>query len=491
MIIQAGQLIGGKYELERMLGKGSMGEVWRARHSTLDDAYAVKLIDLRTVPDAGARFRMEAHIASKLSKKTRHIVSVTDHGEQGSLAYLVMQLLEGQPLDERILRGAPLPFAEVSMIVSQVSRALAHAHAEGFVHRDLKPANIFLTADEDGHLVVKLLDFGIARNLTQRRERDKFATAKDTIVGTPSYMSPEQTRGLSSLDHRCDLWALAVVAYEALTNALPFEGETLQDILISIGIGRQIPISTRRHDLPAAVVAFYERAFAEEIDDRFSSAKDLAQTFASAVDAGGSARPAMASVPSYPPPHESLGTMPGISPSMVPPPPRLPTAGSPAGSEGSVSESSRTLRLPMRRALPRGAWIGLAVFLAGLAFVTVRLLRTSPPDEDPASSLAQPPHVAPPPVLAPSAASSAAPTSLEFSAEDLEFGAAEEKGHGRRRPRPITHIATSGEPRVTDAGPPAAEPTVSSTASSPPPSPPPPLKAVPAPARSIDKAEVF
>ena len=123
--------------------------------------------------------------------------------------------------------------------MTQVARALKHAHAEGFVHRDIKPANVFLTKDEDGRTVVKLLDFGIARSRTPIRTRSPFATAKDTIVGTPAYMSPEQTIGHEAVDHRCDLWSLAVVAYEALSGAQPFEGETLQDILISIGIGRQ------------------------------------------------------------------------------------------------------------------------------------------------------------------------------------------------------------------------------------------------------------
>jgi serine/threonine protein kinase len=215
--VEPGQLIGGKYELERLLGKGSMGEVWRARHATLEDSYAVKLIDVRRVPDAAGRFQLEAHIAAKLSKKTRHIVSVTDHGEDDQLAYLVMQLLEGVSLEQHIDEAAPLPTSEVATIVTQVARALKHAHDEGFVHRDIKPANIFLTKDEDGRTVVKLLDFGIARSRTKVATRSPFATAKDTVVGTPSYMSPEQTLGIQAVDHRCDLWSLAVVAYEALS----------------------------------------------------------------------------------------------------------------------------------------------------------------------------------------------------------------------------------------------------------------------------------
>ena len=103
----------------------------------------------------------------------------------------------------------------------QVARALGYAHAEGIFHRDLKPANLFLTKDEDGRLLVKLLDFGIARGSAAFRTRSPVATGKDMVLGTPSYMSPEQAGGLDTLDHRCDLWALAVVAYESLTREAP------------------------------------------------------------------------------------------------------------------------------------------------------------------------------------------------------------------------------------------------------------------------------
>ena len=456
--MERAQLIAGKYELERLLGKGSMGEVWRARHATLDDAYAVKLIDLGTMPDAGARFQMEAHIAAMLSKRTRHVVSVTDHGEQGELAYIVMELLEGESLDERIQKHAPLPLAEISTIVSQVSRALAHAHAEGFVHRDLKPANIFLTKDEDGQLVAKLLDFGIARAVEGRLPRSPFATAKDTIVGTPNYMSPEQARGLDTLDHRCDLWALAVVTYEALSGGHPFEGETLQDIFISIGIGRQTPLRSRREDLPEPIYAFYDRGFAHEIEDRFESADELARAFSDAAGVAGD--PRVARAPSLP----------------VAPPPMPPLRAS-SPSHSSVSTSSAPARESRRL-----WWLALVLLLSGVIFVAVRALRGATPEAlPPPLTVVQPPPVAT--QVVPSVESPARPSPSTAPSVGTQQSA------DRRRPlaAPPHNIDASVAAPPPSSAPPAHASSPTPMPSSPPDTPP----KVPAPARSIDRGEIF
>jgi eukaryotic-like serine/threonine-protein kinase len=276
--IDVGTIIAGKYELVRLIGKGAMGEVWLATHSSLGEKFAIKLVeptdDIEAETAAG-RFQLEAQIAAKLSRKTRHIVSVSDHGEENGLAYLVMELLEGESLEARVRRDGALPTAEVAAIVSQVARALSLAHDEGIFHRDLKPANVFLTHDEDGRLIVKLLDFGIARALKPFKTRSPFATSKDMVLGTPSYMSPEQARGLDSLDYRCDLWALAVVAYEALTKSIPFEGDTVEDIFLSICTFRVVPVRARRAELSESYEAFFATAFAANIEDRFRTAADL------------------------------------------------------------------------------------------------------------------------------------------------------------------------------------------------------------------------
>ncbi|MBX3211092.1 MAG: serine/threonine protein kinase [Labilithrix sp.] len=282
MNIDVGQVIAGKYELVKLLGKGAMGEVWLANHNSLGGQFAIKLVeptdDIEAETAAG-RFQLEAQIAAKLSRRTRHIVSVSDHGEEKGLAYLVMELLEGESLEARTKRVGALALPEVAAIVSQVARALSLAHEEGIFHRDLKPANVWLGRDEDGRLLAKLLDFGIARSAKPFRTRSPFATSKDMVLGTPSYMSPEQARGLDTLDHRCDLWALGVVAYEALTTRIPFEGETVEDIFLSICTFRVVPALARRADLPPEIEGFFARAFAPSLEERFASAAELTEAF--------------------------------------------------------------------------------------------------------------------------------------------------------------------------------------------------------------------
>jgi eukaryotic-like serine/threonine-protein kinase len=286
--IDVGQIIAGKYELVRLLGQGAMGTVWLARHDTLGGEFAIKLVDtegeIAEEEGAAGRFQLEAQLSAKLSRRTRHIVSVSDHGEEDGLAYLVMELLEGESLEARIKRGEPLSVGLTAAILIQIARALSIAHAEGVFHRDLKPGNIFLSNDEDGRLLVKLLDFGIARSVKPVTTRSAFATGKDMVLGTPSYMSPEQARGLPGLDHRCDVWALAAVAYEALTGNIPWNGETVEDIFLSICTHRVVPIRERRADLPEAIDSFYVRAFSTKIEDRFQTAEELVAEFAGLAD---------------------------------------------------------------------------------------------------------------------------------------------------------------------------------------------------------------
>jgi serine/threonine protein kinase len=290
--MQVGHVVAGKYELVRLLGQGSMGAVWVAHHQTLGEKVALKVLG-NEPPDGGiedrstaaARFLFEAQVAARLSRKTRHVVRVTDHGEEDGVDYLVMELLEGQTLERRLMLR-PISFGEVRAVVTQVARALEEAHAEGLIHRDLKPANIFLTRDEDGQLLVKLLDFGIARTMHTRVVSVPFATAGGLVWGTPGYMGPEQGRA-AALDTRWDLWALATIAYEALTGELPLPGTEAEELLENLYRRRLIPIHERRPDLPAGLTEFFTRAFAEHIEQRFASASDLALAFERAIEKGG------------------------------------------------------------------------------------------------------------------------------------------------------------------------------------------------------------
>jgi len=285
--IDIGYVVAGRYELKRLLGHGSMGEVWAANHRGLGETVALKLLThapsacrLESQSRGTARFRFEARLAAHLSRKTRHVVRVSDYGEEGGLPYLVMELLEGQTLEARLVEGPLLP-TEVAIVVGQIARALEEAHADGVVHRDLKPANVFLTRDEDGAFVAKLLDFGIARTVCSNSDAPP-VTANGLWFGTPGYLSPEQAR-MQKLDTRCDLWALATVAYEALTGELPIAGAAADELIANLHARYFIPIHERMPQLPTTLAAFFERAFAERIDSRFATASELAAALEHAV----------------------------------------------------------------------------------------------------------------------------------------------------------------------------------------------------------------
>lgn len=295
-LVEAGHVVGRKYQLVGMLGRGSMGEVWLGHHLTLRERVAVKLLargigDDEEESSAAARFRFEAQVAARLSRQTRHIVRVTDHGEEDGLAYLVMELLEGQTLANRLLLRERPTLGFVTRLVAQIARALVIAHTEGVVHRDLKPANVFLTQDEDGQLLVKLLDFGIARTMHTRRVAPSFRTADGVVFGTPGYMSPEQARAAKP-DAGCDLWALASVAYEALTGEIPVLGASTEELVENTIDARVVRLSTRAPEWPDALSAFFDRAFAASIQDRYINAQELAAAFERATGADVSLAPA-------------------------------------------------------------------------------------------------------------------------------------------------------------------------------------------------------
>jgi serine/threonine-protein kinase len=199
------------------------------------------------------------------------------------LAYLVMELLEGRTLDDYLLHRGSMPPAHVADLVAQIARGLEHAHEERVVHRDLKPANVFLTRDEDGAPLVKILDFGIARLMRTSRTASAFSTASNVVLGTPGYMSFEQAYGLSEPDASFDLWALATIAYEALTGELPVPGLDIRELLVNLRNRHFVPIHERDPGLPRALAGFFERAFAERVCDRYPNASELAHAFECAI----------------------------------------------------------------------------------------------------------------------------------------------------------------------------------------------------------------
>ena len=233
-MIKEGQVLNQRYRLVRPLGQGSQAFVWVAEHLALGSQVAVKLIDpeLAKQDDARERFRREATAAAKL--RSAHVVQILDHGIEGDQPFIVMELLEGEDLFSRLDREGELNLPEVSRIVTHVSRALMRAHAEGIIHRDLKPENVFIAPNEDEE-IVKVLDFGVAK-ITTPHKSQMTKTGAGTLIGTPHYMCPEQVKGIGEIDHRSDLWSLAVIAYQAATGHLPFDSEGIGDLLIKISL---------------------------------------------------------------------------------------------------------------------------------------------------------------------------------------------------------------------------------------------------------------
>jgi len=278
MDVGVGTLVTPNVRLVRPIGEGAMGEVWLADHLTLETQVAVKFINEDVASDAPSsldRFRREASAAAKI--KSPHVVQTFDQGvmEDGT-PYIVMELLHGESLGDRLDRVARLTMRQTAMVVSQVSKALRAAHRAGIIHRDIKPENIYLIPFEDGKLI-KVLDFGIAKQT--RMPESRRLTQDGLLIGTPEYMCRDQIVKLGAVDFRSDLWALAVVAYECLTGSLPFDGPTLGMVCANIINSKYTPATALREDLPPDVDAWFERALHAKPEERFESAKEMAASF--------------------------------------------------------------------------------------------------------------------------------------------------------------------------------------------------------------------
>jgi serine/threonine protein kinase len=227
-----GAIIGGRYRVLGRIGEGGMGVVYRVEHTLMQKELALKLLrpEVSTIPQVAKRFEREARASCQLDHP--NIVRVTDFGrEPNGMLFLVMELLVGESLLDRLARGAAMPIDEGLEIVDQLLSALDHAHGREIVHRDLKPDNVMLSR-RDGATVVKILDFGIAKVASIPIEPDHPPlTQRGMVFGTPQYMSPEQASG-ETVDGRADLYTVGVILYQMLTRRLPFDGEDMSSILM-------------------------------------------------------------------------------------------------------------------------------------------------------------------------------------------------------------------------------------------------------------------
>lgn len=282
-----GAVIAGKYRLVSLLGKGAMGEVWRTEHTTLGAAVAIKLIDVDLLGPGNLnnnevvqRFFREAKAAAAL--RSPHVVQILDHGYDGRIPYIAMEMLEGETLEQRLDRIRVLPPMMTATVITHVARAIGKAHEAGIVHRDLKPGNVFLVKNDDDE-IAKVLDFGIAKIAPGALGAEGgLATRTGSVVGTPCYMSPEQALGNKSIDHRADLWSLGVIAFECICGVRPFDSEALGDLIVQI-CARPLPIPSEvvaasGVPLPDNFDAWFAKACSREPNERFQSARELAES---------------------------------------------------------------------------------------------------------------------------------------------------------------------------------------------------------------------
>lgn len=259
----------------RRVGGGGMGSVYEVEHLRTGHRRALKIISSEYASHERfmTRLMREARVAATL--RTPYVTETLDAGTLGDgSAYVLMELLEGRPLLDLVRERGRLESKEVAWIAAQVCEGLAVAHAAGIVHRDLKPENIFVVPAEDGTVQIKILDFGISLFTGTMADKIDRLTRAGTILGTPFYMSPEQTTG-SSVDLRSDIYSLGIVMYEALSGRLPYEAETMGELFLKMGTGECFPLHYHVPEIDPAFEKVVHRAFHRSADERFQTATEL------------------------------------------------------------------------------------------------------------------------------------------------------------------------------------------------------------------------
>ena len=280
----------GRYQIVRLMGRGGMGAVYEATHLDLKKRVAIKTLHpaVAATPGARARFLREGEAASRI--RHPNVVDVTDVGAEAGVAYLVMEFLEGEDLASRLERAGALSFSESVDLLLPVCAAISVAHDEGVIHRDLKPENIFLARTRHGGAEPKVLDFGISKLSSSGGGNTLALTGTGASMGTPYYVAPEQVRSAAGVDARSDQYALGAILYECVTGRRAHQGETIYEVIRSVGEGSFPPPRAHRPDIPPALEAAILRAMRLDPGQRFPSVQGFARAVLSFASPGARAK---------------------------------------------------------------------------------------------------------------------------------------------------------------------------------------------------------
>ena len=423
-----------------------MGVVYAAHHEILDQRVALKILAPESASQATAvaRFLNEARLAARL--KSDHLCQVLDAGvTENGLPFIAMELLEGCDLARLLYeRRAPLPVGEAVEYVVQALDAMAEAHARGVVHRDLKPSNLFLTQLPGAPPVIKVLDFGISKvdDAFGTGHVPSNITSSRAIIGSPTYMSPEQIQNVKKTDHRADIWSAGVILYELMSGTLPFRGETPGEIFVQIIEGQAVPLSKLRPEVPSALSDVVVRCLKRNVDERYENVVALAEALAPYA---------------WYKHHESLARMrravgvrrsPGTASASVPP---ASVTGNAARTQGDAAPGNKVL-LALAAVVPL-----VLIPLAGILVVQrVGMGHRPPAEETQTSAPATPPAPIPTPTEtatqpAPTEAVAVAPPSVAASiaAPPASTEGAQDPGGA---PIPVEELPTSAPSPTAQPG---------------------------------------
>jgi serine/threonine-protein kinase len=360
----------GEYIIEGKIGEGGFGSVYRASHPMIGKLAAVKVLARKysSDPEIVSRFAAEARAVNQI--RHRNIIDIFAFGQlDDGRSYYVMELLDGQPLDQVLADTGGIPLSEALPILRDIARALDAAHAKGIAHRDLKPENVFLARDSDGELQPKLLDFGIAKLLGDQASMHKTRTGSP--IGTPYYMSPEQCRG-QNVDHRTDVYSFGCVAYQVLTGMRPFDGDNHLDIMMKQTMEEPLPPSQRAAENPVLP------PLSPAVDDAIAWC--MRKDPAARPDSVMSAVRAFEAAAGVPPTRDSIPLPTSPTPSRLTPMPRqTPVQGTTALAQTIAATGEQDV--PKRQEAPRPRaklpWLAASVLVVAVGVTTFVLMRSN------------------------------------------------------------------------------------------------------------------